>query len=243
MTTLTQQTQLPRPGVRFGTLILVSIALHWLLLSAWNEVIATPPTATTLTVQLLPATPPPKHTPAPIAAPAALSKTVPVTRQAVQATEKTVPASAKTKTVPTTTPSVALTATTTAIPESAITKPAAEAADETRIPRTESKATRTLAQLHGMVRTTLTQDINRHFKYPRMARQRNWEGTVLLDLQIEIDGRISHITLAQSSGYALLDNNAIATLNRIGNISGSAQWLEGGNIELQIPVIYRLSDS
>ncbi len=243
MTTLTQQPQLPRPGVRFGTLILVSIALHWLLLSAWNEVIATPPTATTLTVQLLPATPPAANKPAQRAQPVSPPIPVPVARQAVPTGQKTIVISDNAAPTSTNTTRAALAATTTAIPEDAIAKSDSDAAGGSSAPHNEAKATQTVAQLHGMVRTTLTQDINRHFKYPRLARQRNWEGTVLLDLQIEIDGRISHITLAQSSGYALLDNNAIATLNRIGNISGSAQWLEGGNIELQVPVVYRLSDS
>ncbi len=172
MIPLTQQPQLPRPGRRFGGLILASIALHGLLLSAWNEMAVTPPASTTLTLQLLPATPPLASKPARLAEPASPPQTVPVARQVVQTTEETVAVSAKIAPLSTSVASAALAATTTAIPEGAITKSESDAPGDTSTPRNEAKATQTLAELHGMMRTTLTQDINRHFKYPQLGRHR-----------------------------------------------------------------------
>jgi protein TonB len=220
----------PRPQARLGGLIVASIAAHWLVLAGWEPPAAPAITSAPLTVALLPA---------PVAAPQHSARM----ERSVESIESTVPPSP----TPLTT-TAALSAAATAIPEPAVATTNESAGvvwtevSEAGITLAPPK-TPALAEVQEKVRTTLNRDLNHHFKYPHLARLRSWEGTVLLDLQIETDGRISRITLAQSSGYTLLDNNAIATLHRIGNVSGAAQWLEGSDMELQLPVIYRLSDS
>ena len=228
------------PALRLGGVIVISMALHWLLLATGTER-PVEPAARPLVVELLPPTPSPKPIPA---TPLAMRAPAPQAQPQPAATHTVAAA------VPVATPATA-----------AITAPAAISQAKTvatPVP-TQNLATHPIEQggtqpssaakpmpsdhWQDQIRNSINADISRHFKYPRQARQRNWEGTVLLELLIEIDGRISRITLAQSSGYALLDNNAIATLTRIGNVSGAQQWLGGQNLELQLPVIYRLSDS
>lgn len=105
------------------------------------------------------------------------------------------------------------------------------------------KASFSLGEARKQIREQLNQDLTRYFQYPGFAQTRGWEGAVLLDLLIETDGHISHISVAQSSGYRLLDNSAIKTLNKIGNVRDAARWLQGRSLEMQLPVIYRLTDS
>lgn len=45
--------------------------------------------------------------------------------------------------------------------------------------------------------------------YPLLARRRNYEGTVLLDVLVRRDGRVGSIRLAESSGHTSLDQSAI----------------------------------
>ena len=48
--------------------------------------------------------------------------------------------------------------------------------------------------------------------YPMLARRMGHQGEVLLDVHVERDGRVSEITLKQSSGSDLLDRTAIETV-------------------------------
>lgn len=238
----------PRQGLRLGAVICASIALHWLMLTGWQEQTNVPRAVSPLTVQLLtsplpasqqvvrPASRPPQAMPA---------IPSPIAPRAIQAKPALVPI--KAEATITNTELVATTALTEASPTTTRAAHTVILSEPTK-QRGDTATPQNRAAVTALLRTTLIHDINHHFKYPQLAKMRNWEGIVLLDLQIENDGRISRITLAQSSGYALLDNNAIATLHRIGSVSGTQQWLETdktaqSNIELQLPVIYRLTDS
>jgi protein TonB len=53
---------------------------------------------------------------------------------------------------------------------------------------------------------------NRPPNYPLLAQQRGWEGTVLLALQIDERGNVTEATVARSSGYDVLDAEAVAAV-------------------------------
>jgi len=46
-------------------------------------------------------------------------------------------------------------------------------------------------------------------QYPAIARQQGWEGTVVLRVQIQADGKIGAIQILQSTGHKVLDDAAI----------------------------------
>jgi len=48
--------------------------------------------------------------------------------------------------------------------------------------------------------------------YPEMARQRGYEGVVLVAAEILTDGRVGKAWVRQSSGYAILDQTAVAAV-------------------------------
>jgi len=50
--------------------------------------------------------------------------------------------------------------------------------------------------------------------YPMLARRRNYEGTVILDVFVDPQGRPLQVKLRQSSGYSVLDQSAAATVRR-----------------------------
>lgn len=45
--------------------------------------------------------------------------------------------------------------------------------------------------------------------YPEIARQRGYEGVVLISAEIQADGRVGRAVVLQSSGYAILDQTAM----------------------------------
>jgi protein TonB len=50
--------------------------------------------------------------------------------------------------------------------------------------------------------------------YPLAARRRGLEGRVLLSVHVRADGSCAEVQLRQSSGHALLDDSALATVRR-----------------------------
>lgn len=92
------------------------------------------------------------------------------------------------------------------------------------------------SRLEGQLRDALAP----YFVYPMMARRNGWQGQVQLELRVEADGHLSHVRIAHSSGYRLLDHAALATLNRIKSVPKAAGWLDGRHFDIVLPVDYRL---
>ncbi|MCA9219007.1 MAG: energy transducer TonB [Planctomycetales bacterium] len=55
---------------------------------------------------------------------------------------------------------------------------------------------------------------NRPPRYPELARQRGWQGTVLLRLSIDESGQVVRVEIARTSGYDLLDAEAVTTVRQ-----------------------------
>jgi protein TonB len=94
------------------------------------------------------------------------------------------------------------------------------------------------SRLEGQLRDALAP----YFAYPMLARRNGWQGQVRLDLRVEADGRLSHVRIAHSSGYRLLDRAALSTLNHIKSVPKAAGWLNGRHFDMVLPVDYRLID-
>lgn len=105
------------------------------------------------------------------------------------------------------------------------------AASGTDVAGTEARA-RIEAQLH----TSLA----RHFDYPYVARLRGWEGRVLLAFIVQASGNLNDIRIVRSSGFAVLDDSAVDSLKKVQRLPEAVAWLQGRDIEMQLPVIYRL---
>jgi protein TonB len=70
--------------------------------------------------------------------------------------------------------------------------------------------------------------------YPPEAVARGIEGEVRLIVRLSADGRIEDVSVAASSGHAILDNAAIKAAYAMGQLSGVTSR------ELILPVIFRL---
>jgi len=51
-------------------------------------------------------------------------------------------------------------------------------------------------------------------EYPGLARRRGWEGTVLLEVDVEPDGQVKTVRIQTSSSYSLLDNAALDAVKK-----------------------------
>jgi len=97
-------------------------------------------------------------------------------------------------------------------------------------------------QLDRHLRASVLDLITRKLTYPAIARRKGWQGVVRLELHIESNGQISELRIDETSGYAVLDEAALQSL-QLANIPDAAQWLQGETREIVVPVEYRLIDS
>lgn len=97
--------------------------------------------------------------------------------------------------------------------------------------------------LHNQLLGELQTRLARYLTYPPLARERGWQGTVLLGLHVESNGRLGNVRLERSSGYAVLDRSALNSVNRLGYLTEAVAWLNGRSHDIQLPVIYRLVEN
>ena len=98
-------------------------------------------------------------------------------------------------------------------------------------------------ETHNQLLGDLQTHLSRYLVYPPLARRRGWEGTVLLGMRVESDGHLHQLRINRSSGYTVLDHSALNSLNRVGRLAEATAWLKGRELDMQLPVIYRLIDN
>ena len=84
--------------------------------------------------------------------------------------------------------------------------------------------------------------VDRHKHYPRIALMRQWQGTVILQLNIGADGRLQDYRLARSSGYDALDQQALEMLRAAMPLPTIPAQLAGIDLAVDIPVTFRMTD-
>lgn len=77
-----------------------------------------------------------------------------------------------------------------------------------------------------------------NFYYPKLAQKKNWEGQVTIGFLLHTSGQLSEIVIIKSSGHQILDDAAIKA---IANIKNSSEVIVNQDINIKLPIIYRLS--
>lgn len=86
----------------------------------------------------------------------------------------------------------------------------------------------------------LTKKYQQFKRYPFMARRRGWEGNVILAAVIKSDGNLEDLSVAESSGYRILDEDAIQTLKRVFPLH-LEHPLGRSQIAVQLTIRYKLA--
>lgn len=83
---------------------------------------------------------------------------------------------------------------------------------------------------------------NPHPIYPPLARQRGWEGDVLIQVSVDDQGKVVKADLKQSSGHRVLDKSALKQI-RTWRFSPALKGNVGVAGEVTVPVHFRLRQS
>jgi protein TonB len=82
--------------------------------------------------------------------------------------------------------------------------------------------------------------VERLKRYPHMARMNRWEGKVVLQAVVRENGELLELKVAESSGYAVLDQEALEVLRRASPLS-LKHPLGQPQVVIQVPISYRLA--
>ena len=80
----------------------------------------------------------------------------------------------------------------------------------------------------------------RHKSYPKAARMRHETGTVQLAFSIDREGRVVSSAVERSSGYATLDQEAIATVGRAQPFPVPPAGMPGATFNFTLPVPFSI---
>lgn len=78
--------------------------------------------------------------------------------------------------------------------------------------------------------------------YPRLARERGWEGRVRLETQVLSDGRCGPVSVLASSGYPMLDQAAASAIQRW-RFRPAQRGDRAVAVWVEIPIVFRLADT
>jgi len=87
---------------------------------------------------------------------------------------------------------------------------------------------------------SLSNALDRYKQYPRIAELRGWEGSVTMRLRVAPSGRLIEAQVYKSSGFAVLDQQAIAMVSRAGALPVPPEGLDAEGVPVLVPVSFRL---
>jgi protein TonB len=87
---------------------------------------------------------------------------------------------------------------------------------------------------------TVSELLARHREYPRVALARGWEGSVMMRLRVAPGGRLVDAFVEKSSGYEVLDEQALAMLKRVPALPEPPEALRDREFAILVPVVFRL---
>jgi protein TonB len=82
--------------------------------------------------------------------------------------------------------------------------------------------------------------LSRHKRYPREAQEQRQQGTAHLRFVVDRYGRVLSSSLARSSGFAALDEEVVALIQRAQPLPPPPPELPGTRFELDVPVSFSL---
>lgn len=83
--------------------------------------------------------------------------------------------------------------------------------------------------------------VARHQRYPRLALLRQWQGSAVLRLEFGADSRLLTVRVLSSSGYEILDRQALEMVREATPLPQLPAALAGQTLSVDVPVVFRIT--
>jgi protein TonB len=117
--------------------------------------------------------------------------------------------------------------------------PAKSAPQAAQAPPQPAQAPEVLSR--DQYRVQLIDEARRHKRYPPLARENNWQGNVRVGVAVAANGRPT-LTLKGSSGYEVLDRQALEMFTQAARAVPIPPALRGKEFALEVRAVYGLED-
>jgi protein TonB len=87
---------------------------------------------------------------------------------------------------------------------------------------------------------SLSNALDRYKEYPRIAELRGWEGSVTMRLRVAPSGRLIEAQVYKSSGFAALDQQAVAMVSKAGVLPVPPEGLDAAEVPVLVPINFHL---
>ena len=82
----------------------------------------------------------------------------------------------------------------------------------------------------------------RYKRYPRVARENNWEGLVALRMAFSASGRVASLSVTKTSGYDVLDQQAMEMFKSAAAAVPVPPLLRGKEFAFDLAVTYYFTE-
>lgn len=86
----------------------------------------------------------------------------------------------------------------------------------------------------------LSNEIGKDQHYPDDANLNGWEGTTEVVLRMSADAKVKNVTIARSSGYSVLDEEALKKVRRVKHLPPPPDKFKGREFTVMVPIVFRL---
>jgi len=89
---------------------------------------------------------------------------------------------------------------------------------------------------------TISSLIAKHQRYPPNAQLHGWQGTTQVKLVVSPGGKMVNAAILQSSGFEVLDNEALEMVQQAAPLPPPPEALRGRELTVMVPIVFRLND-
>lgn len=86
----------------------------------------------------------------------------------------------------------------------------------------------------------LSREIGKDQKYPRRAQQLGWQGTTEVLLRMGADAKVKDVSIAKSSGYEVLDEEALEKVKRAKHLPPPPEGFKDREFTVLVPIVFKL---
>lgn len=86
----------------------------------------------------------------------------------------------------------------------------------------------------------LADAISKYKQYPKIAQMRGWQGLIIIELQLNPQGGVIYSQIKKSSGYDVLDQEALEMIKRASPFPQPPEALRNKNFTVLVPIAFKL---
>jgi protein TonB len=87
----------------------------------------------------------------------------------------------------------------------------------------------------------LANAISKYKQYPKLAQVRGWQGIVIVEIEMSPSGAVLSMIIKKSSGYEILDAEAMQMIQRAMPLPQPPESLKSKNFTVLVPVSFQLN--